>query len=101
LVDIVSQAARRDPRVRLLLVGDGPLRPAIERQIAKVGLADRAVLVGRRRDVPRLMLGAMDTVLFPSLFEGLGLVLIEAQAAGLPRLLSSNIPEEADVGHGR
>ena len=70
LVDIVSQAARRDPRVHLLLVGDGPLRPAIEQQLAKVGLADRTVLVGRRRDVPRLMLGGWTRCSFPRSSKG-------------------------------
>jgi glycosyltransferase involved in cell wall biosynthesis len=97
LVDIVSEAARRDPQVRLLLVGDGPLRPAIEQQVARAGLAPRVVFAGPRRDVPRLMLGAMDTLLFPSLFEGLGLVLVEAQAAGLRCIVASNVPEEADL----
>jgi len=56
-----------------------------------------ALLIGHRRDVPRLMLGAMDALLFPSLFEGLGLVLIEAQAAGLACLIADNVPEEADL----
>jgi glycosyltransferase involved in cell wall biosynthesis len=93
----MSEVARRDPRIRLLLVGEGPLRPAIERQITDLGLADRVLLVGHRRDVPRLMLGAMDALLFPSLFEGLGLVLIEAQAAGLACLIADNVPEEADL----
>lgn len=97
LLEIVGEAARREPRLRLLLVGDGPLRPAVERQAAQLGLAERVVFAGPRHDVPRLMLGAMDLLLFPSLFEGLGLVLVEAQAAGLPCLLSGVIPEEADV----
>jgi glycosyltransferase involved in cell wall biosynthesis len=97
LIDVVEEAARHDPRIHLLLVGDGPLRPAIERRIEEVGLANRAVLTGPRRDVPRLMLGAMDALVFPSVFEGLGLVLVEAQAGGLPCVLASNIPEEADV----
>jgi glycosyltransferase involved in cell wall biosynthesis len=97
IVDIAAEVAKREPRVHLLLVGDGPLRPAIEQKVAQVGLADRVVLAGFRPDVPRLMLGAMDVFLFPSLFEGLGLVLIEAQAAGLPCVFSDVVPEEASL----
>lgn len=97
IVDIAAEVARREPRMHLLLVGDGPLRPAIEQKVAQVGLADRVVLAGLRLDVPRLMLGAMDVFLFPSLFEGLGLVLIEAQAAGLYCVSSDVVPEEADL----
>ena len=80
-----------------MLVGDGPLRLAIEQKVAQVGLADRVVLAGLRLDVPRLMLGAMDVFLFPSLFEGLGLVLIEAQAAGLYCVFSDVVPGEASL----
>ena len=97
IVDIAAEVAKREPRMRLLLVGDGPLRLAIEQKVAQVGLADRVVLAGLRLDVPRLMLGAMDVFLFPSLFEGLGLVLIEAQAAGLYCVFSDVIPEEASL----
>ena len=97
IVDIAAKVAKREPRMHLLLVGDGPLRPAIEQKVAQVGLADRVVLAGLRLDVPRLMLGAMDVFLFPSLFEGLGLVLIEAQAAGLYCVFSDVIPEEASL----
>ena len=53
-----------------------------------------------RSDVPRLMLGAMDLFVFPSLYEGLGLALVEAQAAGLPCICSDVIPGEADVVPG-
>ena len=53
--------------------------------------------LGIRPDVPRLMMAAMDVFLFPSLYEGLGLVLIEAQAAGLISVVSDVIPEEADL----
>jgi glycosyltransferase involved in cell wall biosynthesis len=97
LVDIAAEIAKREPRMRLLLVGDGTLRPNIEQKVAEMGLTDHVIFAGTRLDVPRLMLGAMDVFLFPSLYEGLGLVLIEAQVAGLPCIFSDVVPAEADV----
>jgi glycosyltransferase involved in cell wall biosynthesis len=95
LLEIMAAASRIDTRVRPLLVGDGPLRPEMEFRAARLGL--RSVFTGSRPDVPRLMLGAMDTLVFPSLFEGLGLVLVEAQAAGLPVVTTDVLPAEATV----
>ncbi len=97
LVDIAAEVAKREPRMRLLLLGDGSLRPNIEQKVAQAGLTDRCIFAGSRPDVSRLMLGAMDVFLLPSLHEGLGLVLVEAQAAGLPCIFSDAVPEEADV----
>lgn len=97
LVDIAAEVAKREPRMHLLLIGDGFLRPDIEQKVAQVGLTDRVIFARTRPDVPRLMLGAMDVFLFPSLYEGLGLVLVEAQAARLPCIFSDVVPEEADV----
>jgi glycosyltransferase involved in cell wall biosynthesis len=97
LIDIAAEVARREPNMRLLLVGDGPLRPQIEAKVACLGLTDKVIFAGFRSDVPRLMKGAMDLFVFPSRYEGLGLVLIEAQAAGLPCVYSDTVPAEADV----
>ncbi|MBE8986240.1 glycosyltransferase family 1 protein [Nostoc sp. LEGE 12450] len=97
LVDIFAEVAKREPKMYLLLVGNGSLRLDIEQKIIQMGLTERVIFAGVRPDVPRLMLSAMDIFLFPSLYEGLGLVLIEAQAAGLPCVFSDVVPEEADV----
>ncbi len=97
LLDIVGRMVERDPNVRCLLVGDGPLRQEIEEKVNQLGLKDKVIFTGLRSDVPRLMLGAMDVFLFPSNYEGLGLVLVEAQAAGLPCVFSDVIPDEADI----
>lgn len=99
LLEIFAEVAKREPQSYLLLVGEGPLRSSIEQQAFQMGLRNRIIFAGSRPDVYKLMLGAMDVFLFPSLCEGLGLVLIEAQAAGLPCLISDVIPEEADVVH--
>ncbi len=95
LVDIFAEVVRRNADSILLLVGEGDLRPAIEEMLSRRGLTSRVRFTGSRPDVPRLMLGAMDAFVFPSWFEGLGLVLVEAQAAGLPCVISDAIPEEA------
>jgi len=99
LLEIFAEVFKREPQSYLLLVGEGPLRSSVEQQASQMGLRDRIIFAGSRSDIPKLMLGAMDVFLLPSLCEGLGLVLIEAQAAVLPCVLSDVIPEEADVVH--
>jgi glycosyltransferase involved in cell wall biosynthesis len=96
LLDIAAEAARREPRVRLLLSGEGPLRAEIDAQAAALGLGDRVTTLGVRRDVPRL-LAAVDVFVFPSLWEGLPLAVLEAQAAGLPCVVSDRVTTEADA----
>lgn len=97
LLEIAAAVAKREPNMRVLLVGVGALRTKIEEQATRLGIADHVIFAGSRTDVPRLLRGAMDVFLFPSLFEGLGLALIEAQAAGLPCIISDVVPHEADV----
>lgn len=90
-------AAERNERVHLLMAGAGEeQRLLLERQVARWGLSNRLRLIGVRRDIGRLMRAA-DTLLFPSAQEGLGMVAVEAQAAGTPVLASTAIPQEAVV----
>lgn len=97
LLEIAAEVVKHRPDVRFLLVGDGPLRPPMEAKARELGIEKSVVFTGARSDVPRLMLGAMDVFVFPSLWEGLGIALLEAQAAGLRCLASSSVPEEASV----
>ena len=97
LLEIAAEVAKQELKMHLLLIGDGSLRSDIEQKVVQMGLSDRVTFAGNRSDVPRLMLNAVDVFLFPSLHEGLGLVLIEAQAAGLPCIFSDVVPEEADL----
>jgi glycosyltransferase involved in cell wall biosynthesis len=92
----MSQAIRRDPAIMLILVGDGPLRPRIDQTIEAYQLRANVTILAPPVDVPRVLCAA-DAFLFPSLFEGFGLALVEAQAAGLRCLASNHIPAEADV----
>ena len=97
LVEIAGRLAKMEPTAVFLLVGDGPLKPQIEALVRERGLRTNFIFLGVRDDVQRLMLGAMDCFLFPSSYEGLGLVLWEAQAAGLTCVISDTIPDEASV----
>lgn len=85
---------------QLLLVGDGRFREEIRSFVKTNRLQDNVVFAGPRNDVPRLMSAAIDVFLFPSHSEGLGRVVVEAQAAGVPCLISSVIPGDADVVPG-
>jgi glycosyltransferase involved in cell wall biosynthesis len=96
LVRIAAEVFAREPRAHLLLVGGGPGRAAIEKQVHEAGLSERVTFLGSRPDVPRL-LEAMDVFVFPSLHEGLPLVGVEAQGAGLPLVMSETITPEVVI----
>lgn len=96
-INIVKAVFEKDQRVCLLMVGEGDQpRTQIEHHILQWGLSDKVRILGVRRDVPRLMRAA-DVLLFPSREEGLGMVAVEAQAAGLPVLASDRVPRECLV----
>ncbi len=82
-----------------LLVGDGPRRVEIEAAASRDGLDDRVRFLGLRDDVPNLLV-ASDILLLPSLFEGLPIIGLEAQALGLPILASDQVTTELAVGPG-
>jgi glycosyltransferase involved in cell wall biosynthesis len=82
-VRAIALASKQNPRLRLLIVGDGPQRESIERLVAELGLANRVRLLGMRSDVRRL-LAASDAFLLTSVSEGIPVTLIEAMAAGVP-----------------
>lgn len=93
IIDVFNEVQKVKEDSVLMLVGDGELRPEIEQKVRDLGLSDKVIFAGIRSDVNDLMHG-MDVFLFPSLYEGLGIVLIEAQAAGLKCIISENIPKD-------
>jgi glycosyltransferase involved in cell wall biosynthesis len=96
-ISVGIEAARRDPRVHMLLAGTPSAAVEVmQERIARAGLANRIHFAGVRRDLKRLMY-ATDVLLFPSRGEGLGMVAVEAQAAGLPVLASTAVPRECAV----
>lgn len=97
LLDVFKEALSRDRRCRLLLVGDGSLRCSIEDYARKIGVNSRVIFAGSRDDVPRILLSAMNVFIFPSLWEGLPLTLIEAQAAGLRCIVSESVTAEVSL----
>jgi glycosyltransferase involved in cell wall biosynthesis len=83
LIRAVGRVRETCPQVRLVMVGDGPLRPGLEQLTAQLGLCDSVIFTGLRSDVPRL-LGALDVFVLPSEREALPVAVLEAMAAGLP-----------------
>lgn len=96
LLNVFAEIHKVDSNTVLLLAGDGELRPEIEKQIASLNLQNDVILLGSRCDVPNL-LQAADCFLFPSVWEGFGMVAVEAQAAGLPCVCSKSIPQSVKV----
>lgn len=92
LIEIFESLSKKVP-CKLLLIGDGALRTEIENEVRAKKMEDRVIFTGVRSNVADFM-QAMDVFVFPSRYEGLPVTLVEAQAAGLPCLISENIPME-------
>lgn len=96
LVEAFAKLKEKEPKAALLLVGEGALQLQTAQKAVQLGVAEDVIMTGNRNDVPDL-LSAMDIFAFPSIREGLPVTLIEAQAAGLPCLISENISPDVDV----
>ena len=100
LIDIFAAVHRAQPDSELWLVGGGELNDELKNQIRakadELGLHDAVKFLGVRADVHRIMQG-MDAFVLPSLFEGLPVTMVEAQAAGLPCTISDRVPEQCDI----
>jgi glycosyltransferase involved in cell wall biosynthesis len=99
LVEAMALLRPRRPEVRLVIVGEGELRGALEAQVRERGLADRVVFAGFRRDLDRL-LPAFSVFCLSSRLEGLGTSLLDAMAFGLPVVATAagGIPEAVEDG---
>ena len=99
LLEIIKCLIKKDPAIKLLLVGDGDLRLQMEEKAKREGIYENIKFAGLKKDIVSAM-HSMDVFVFPSHYEGLGLVLLEAQASGIPCVVSEAIQPEADVGIG-
>ena len=97
LLKLLDSLGRRgDKHYKLLLVGHGPLEDQVKEECSSLGLDDKVMFLGNRNDVANLMM-AMDVFCMPSLYEGFPIVAVEAQASGLPLLISSNVSPEVKI----
>ena len=96
LVDVFKEYHKKNPDSKLLLVGSGPLEDKIKKKVEKLGLKDSVLFLGQRDDINKLY-SAMDVFCLPSLYEGLPVVGVEAQAAGLPCVFSDKITNDTVI----
>lgn len=95
IIDIFSKIVEKQSNAVLLLIGDGPLQPTIKEKVKRMKL-NNVQFLGIRSDCNELLM-TMDCMLFPSFWEGLPIVVVEAQASGLPCLLSDTVTKQVNV----
>lgn len=96
MLDIYENLVCRCPEAVLLLIGEGELEALLKQKAKEKGLGEGVVFLGSRSDISEI-LNASDVFLFPSLYEGLGIAAVEAQAAGLMTICSEKIPREVFI----
>ncbi len=96
IIEVFAEYIKIRPNALLMLVGTGDLESVVKRQVDEFGLTQKVLFMGERDDVP-MLLQTMDCFLMPSLFEGLPFVLVEAQAASLPCLVSNTVDPQAKI----
>lgn len=93
MLEIFQKIQKKECKIKMIFVGGGERINNIRKKVYEMGMQDQIIFTGRRSDVNRLM-QAMDVFIFPSLYEGVPVTMIEAQAAGLPCVISDHVPDE-------
>lgn len=99
LLDVFRAVQHKEPRSRLLLVGEGDDMAVLQKKAERLGIQEKVIFYGTSTSIEEL-LWAMDVFAFPSKFEGLGIAAVEAQAAGVPVVMSEFVPQEARLAKG-
>ena len=97
IIEIFDTLLKQDPDFTLILIGDGNGKIKIQNKIKDLNISNKVKVLGLRTDVPELI-NLMDVFILPSIYEGFGIVLLEAQSVGIPCIVSENIQKEVDVG---
>lgn len=97
IVDVFAEVLKKEQNAFLLLVGDGETLEMTKQKAKELCVIDRIVFTGQSEDVPELLC-AMDVLMFPSLYEGLPVTLIEAQGTDLPCVVSDTVDEKSNIG---
>ena len=96
MIEIMEKVMRKNPSAKLLLVGEGYLKEEIKKIVREKDLQENILFLGERKDMDAF-LSALDVFILPSLYEGLPIASVEAQASGVRTLLSDTITKEANV----
>lgn len=96
LIRVFHEILRREKKAKLILLGDGELMPQVREQVRTLHMEEQVLFLGKRDDVC-CWYQAMDVGCLPSRYEGLGIAMIEAQAAGLPFIASTNVPKDVEI----
>ncbi len=97
IIDVFAEVLKKEPNAFLLLVGDGETLEQTKQKASELCVIDKVVFTGQSKDVAEL-LSAMDVLVFPSLYEGLPVTLIEAQGTDLPCVVSDAVDEKSNIG---
>lgn len=96
LIKVFKAVLQKEKKAVLVLVGDGKEKHTLEKMVSEYRLEEKIIFTGNRSDIPDMM-NLFDVFVFPSLYEGLGIALIEAQASGLPCIVADTIVDEAII----
>lgn len=96
LLDLFYEYQKINEKAILLLIGDGPLKDEIYNRVENYEIKDKVIFIGTQEDIS-MYYNAMDCFIFPSLYEGLGIVVLEAQINGLYCLVSSSVPKSTKL----
>ena len=98
MIELIKRLSEYNSKYKMIFIGDGSLRKKIEQDTKKMNINDKVIFAGKRKDVNKIY-SAMDLFIFPSLFEGLPVSLIEAQVSGLQVIASDNIDKKVNIVH--